>query len=71
MVKGQNMTILIYALPLDESRQYMEQLISSHCATDSDIARVKEAAGKDGWHSFRVVAHHDNTFPDFIGAIRR
>jgi hypothetical protein len=57
--------ILIYALPAGESRDYMEDLISSHCKNIKDVEKVKAAASRDGWHSFRVISFTPGTVPDF------
>lgn len=60
--------ILIYALPKGETERYTEDLISSRCKTDKDIAAVKAAAAKDGWHSFRV-AEYNGEAPNFAAAV--
>jgi len=62
------MQILIYALPANETREYMEQLISSRCLNSNDVAKVVKAAKQDGWHSFRV-AHYDGSAPDFASTL--
>lgn len=63
------MEILIYALPANESRDYMEQLISSRCKTAADIEKVKAAATAAGWHSFRVATYNGEA-PNFAKAVQ-
>ena len=59
---------LIYALPPGETRDYMEELISTQCNTGDDIARVKAAAGAAGYHSFRI-AYFNGEKPNFLAAL--
>ena len=62
------MEILIYGLEKGETRDYMETLLATNCKNDSDIAKVKEAASKAGFHSFRVTTY-DGSPPNFAKAI--
>ena len=59
---------LIYALAAGETERYMEALLSSRCKTAADVAAVKAAASKDGWHDFRVVTATEDA-PNFAGAV--
>jgi len=61
--------ILIYAIPKGETERYMEDLISSRCRNMADVQKVKAAASKDGWHSFRVTTYNGEA-PNFAGAVR-
>jgi hypothetical protein len=62
------MEILIYGLEKGETRRYTEHLLSTQCKNDSDIAKVKEAASKAGFHSFRVTTY-DGSPPNFAKAL--
>jgi len=57
-------TYLVYGLPRGETERWKEDILSSHSHTQADIRAVKDAAGRDGWHSFRVVLLDDGP-PDF------
>lgn len=63
--------ILVYALRAGETERYTEDLISSRCANAADDEKVKAAARKDGWHSFRVATFTNGELPDFIKSVRR
>ena len=60
---------LVYGIAKGETERYMEQLLSSRCKTLAEIERVKQAAAKDGFHSFRV-AISDGLAPDFTKAVQ-
>lgn len=62
------MEILIYGLEKGETRDYMETLLATNCKNDNDIAKVKEAASKAGFHSFRVTTY-DGSPPNFAKAV--
>jgi len=47
--------LLLYGLPKNETRDYMEQLLLSHVHSMDKVNQVIELAKKDGWHSFRVA----------------
>jgi hypothetical protein len=59
---------LIYALSSGDNQSWQEQLISSRCKNDADVAKVIAAATVDGWHSFRV-AHYDGSAPNFAATV--
>lgn len=61
--------ILIYGIPKGETERYMEDLLSMRCRNQADIDKVKAAASKDGWHSFRI-AYYNGEAPDFTKAVR-
>ena len=63
-MKGLTMEYLLYALPKNEIRSYMEELIASNCKNESDLEKVKEVAISHGFHSFRV-AHFNWEAPNF------
>ena len=56
--------ILVYGLEAGETRRAYEDLLSSKCKTLADVERVKGAAARDGYHSFRVT-RWDGSPPDF------
>jgi len=59
--------ILIYGLPKGETREYMEDLLAcfpANAKAEENTARVLEAAGNDGWHSFRITSYNGEA-PDF------
>ena len=60
---------LVYGIAKGETERYMEQLLSARCKTPAEIERVKQAAAKDGFHSFRV-AISDGSAPDFTKAVQ-
>lgn len=68
-MKPSNKEILIYALREGVTERYEEEIISFHCKTDADIARVKAAASAEGWHSFRVAYFSPGEKPDFTRAL--
>lgn len=68
--KNPDPEILVYGLPAGETERYMEVLLSSHSKSKEDVERVKAAASKDGWHSFRVTTF-DGSPPDFTKVFGR
>lgn len=65
-----NLITLIYGLPKGESERYTEVLLSSRCQSQADVEKVKAAAARDGWHSFRVATMRDGERPDFAAAVK-
>ena len=61
--------ILIYGLECGETRDYMENLLSTNCKSAEDIEKVKAAAAAQGWHSFRI-AYYNGEAPNFAKAVR-
>ena len=59
---------LIYALSSGDNMSWQEQLISSQCKNDADVAKVIAAASADGWHSFRV-AYFNGEAPNFAATV--
>lgn len=65
---NQNITFVLYGLPKDETRVYMESIITE----TKDKAHLENArlwAIKNGFHSLRVYNHVENSKPDFISSI--
>ena len=60
--------ILVYGLARGETERYMETLLASRCRSQADVEKVKAAAARDGWHSFRVAVS-DGSAPDFARAV--
>lgn len=55
---------IIYGLAKGETRDYMSTLLLA--TTDpANIEKVKQLAGAEGWHSFRVATYNGEA-PDFI-----
>lgn len=64
--------ILIYGLPKNETRDYMEDLLACFPVTDkaaSNVEAVKAAASAQGFHSFRVAGFVPGTKPNFAKAV--
>jgi hypothetical protein len=61
--------LIVWGLPAGETDRAHEVLLAETCRTDADVERVKAAAGRDGWHGFRVSRFTEGDMPDFIGAI--
>ena len=59
---------LIYALAANDRADWQEQLISSRCKNEQDVAKVIAAASADGWHSFRV-AYFNGEAPNFAATV--
>ena len=61
-------TYVLYALPKDEARDYMETIITE-TKDQNHLNKAKEWAIKEGFHSLRVYEHVEGSKPDFISAI--
>ena len=64
------MELIVYGLAAGETERWKETLLAATCRTDTDVAAVKAAASKDGWHSFRV-ARWNGEAPDFTKVLRK
>lgn len=62
--------ILVYGIPAGETERYTEDLLATTCKTADDVARVKAAAAKDGFHSFRI-AYYNGEPPDFSNVLAK
>ena len=62
------MTLIVWGLPAGETETWKESLLAETCRTPADVAAVKAAASRDGWHSFRV-AQWSGEAPDFSKTI--
>lgn len=62
--------LTVWAKPAGQTDALHEQIMSTQCKTLADVERIKKIAGKDGWHSFRVVKLDLNAKPDFARAVR-
>ena len=62
---------VIWALPAGKHAMLYEQIMICNRGrlSEADCAKVKAAAGKDGWHSFRVVQMDLNAKPDFVKSL--
>ena len=62
---------VIWALPAGKSDRLYEQLMICNrgVIATADCAKIKAAASKDGWHSFRVVQMDLNAKPDFVKSL--
>jgi len=55
---------VMYGLPKGATARYEEVLLLTN-ATPEKIEKVKELAGRDGFHSFRVASIDLSVAPDF------
>jgi hypothetical protein len=61
-------TYVLYGLPKDEHRDYMESIITE--TTDKEhLEKARTWAINNGFHALRVYEHIEGTMPDFISAI--
>lgn len=67
---GKWIKAFLWALPKDKTDRLHEKPLTSFALTPAQVEQVKTAAGKDGWHSFRVVPDN-NDLPDFRGAVKK
>jgi len=58
------METLIYGLAPDETRDYMESLLSTNCKNENDVQKVISAAKAAGYHSFRIASYNGEA-PNF------
>ena len=61
-------TYVLYALPKDENRDYMETIITE----TKDLQHLEKAkawAISEGFKNLRVYPHVEGSMPDFIKAI--
>ena len=68
-LNGQTET-LVYGLRAGQTERYTEELLSSRCRNTADVEKVKAAASRDGWHSFRVARFTPGEKPDFVATIQ-
>ena len=61
-------TYWLWAIPAGQVDRLHERPLTSFPLTPDQFARVRAAAERDGWHSFRTVKD-DNARPDFAGAV--
>jgi len=61
--------LIVWGLPKGKTERLHEVLLAETCRTQEDVERVKAAATKDGWHSFRVSRYTEGERPDFVGAV--
>lgn len=66
-LKGGN--YVVWGLPKGQTDRLYETLLAETPKTKADVEKVKAAAVKDGWHSFRVVIFTDGDRPDFERAL--
>ena len=55
--------IVIWGLPKGETEGWKEEILAvfpANTKAEANTAAVKEAAGAEGWHSFRVVCMNYN-----------
>lgn len=63
-----NITYVLYGLAKDETRVYMESIITE-TKDKAHLQKAKDWAIKNGFHSLRVYNHVENSKPDFISSI--
>lgn len=59
---------IVWGLPADSTGRMDETLLAESCTTLQHVELVKQAASKDGWHSFRVWKY-DGKAPDFASTV--
>jgi hypothetical protein len=62
--------ILVYGIPKGETERYTEVLLSTQSKTAEDVEKIKAAASRDGFHSFRVTTY-DGGPPDFTKVFKK
>lgn len=62
-------TIAVWGIPKGETGRWQEDLLSGSCRSQSDVDKVKAAAGLDGYHSFRqaTLAQCHDSLMDLSG----
>lgn len=56
---------VLWGLPRESTERYDEVLLLSDASDYKRVEKVKELAGRDGFHSFRIAAIDLGTVPDF------
>ena len=62
-----NPELIVYGLAKAATERWQEDLLAV-CKTSEQVERVKAAAAKDGFHSFRVAEYRGGK-PDFRKAV--
>jgi hypothetical protein len=62
------METLIYGLAPNETRDYMESLLSTNCKNENDVQKVILAAKAAGYHSFRIASYNGEA-PNFANTL--
>lgn len=62
---------VMYGLPKDATERYEEVILLTNIQSDEQIEKVKELAGKDGFHSFRVADINLGIAPNFAKTLNR
>ena len=65
-----NIEYVLYGLPKGAIERYEEVLLLTN-GTKQRIAKAKELATRDGFHSFRVAAINLDEKPDFVKSVRK
>ena len=60
--------ILIYGLAKEATQDWQEDLLSTNCKTQEDIAKVLKVAKEHGFHSFRIATYNGEA-PNFAKAV--
>ena len=58
----------LWAIPKGSTDRLDEQPLTSFALSPAQVEAVKQAASKDGWHSFRTVPD-DNQKPNFAACV--
>ena len=61
-------TFILWALPAGKADQLEERPLVSFPITEAQAEKVKAAASRDGWHSFRLALETGGP-PDFAKAV--
>ncbi len=60
----------LWAIPKGFTDRLDEAVLTSFPLTKKQAEKVKIAASKDGWHSFRLVKD-DNEIPNFAAGVKK
>ena len=60
--------LIVWGKPVGRTDGLSETLLAETCRNAADVAKVKAAASRDGWHSFRVATYNGEA-PNFAKAV--
>jgi hypothetical protein len=60
-----NIEYVLYGIPKGETERYSEVILLSEASDAKRVEKVKELAGKDGFHGFRLARIDLTVAPNF------